>query len=77
MLFHFLYEDVKHLRLHKLLDKMAVGLVLGGLAESLLVENTWLAPAAFMLHVAGKVAHRVHEERQEGLRDNPVQLLCS
>ena len=77
MLFHLLYEDVKHLCLHKMLNKMAIGLMLCGLAEALSVEDAGLPSTASTLHMAPKVSDRLHKERQESLRDNPVQLLGS
>lgn len=76
MLFHFLNEYVKHLCLCKELHKMAVGFRLCGLAEALLVEEARLATIASTLHMACKVSDRRHKERQESLRDNPVQLLA-
>lgn len=77
MPFHFLNEDIKHLRLYKELHKMAVGFGLCGLAEALRIEEARLATTASTLHMACKVSNRCNEERQESLRDNLVQLLSS
>lgn len=50
---------------------MLAGLVLGGLAEALLLEHSGL-PTAAAFDMGGEVTHRLHKEGEEGLRDHLV-----
>lgn len=76
LLLHLLDEQVEHLRLEELLDKVPRGLGVDGLVEAPLLENGRLAVSP-ALHVGGVVADGPHEEVQEGLGHHTVQLLSS
>lgn len=74
LLLHLLDEQVKHLCVDELFDKVSRGLGLDGLVEAPLLKHARLSlPTAF--HVRGVMADRPDEEMQEGLRHHPVQLL--
>lgn len=74
LLLHLLDEQVEHLCLDELLDKVSRGLGLDGLVEAPLLKHARLSlPTA--LHVRGVMADCPDEEMQEGLRHHPVQLL--
>jgi len=72
-LLRFLNKEGKHVRPHKLLHKLAVGLGGDGFAEGSLLEG---ARAVFApLDVRGVVANRSDEELDEGFGDERVHLL--
>ena len=73
---HFLDEQVEHLRLEELLDKVARGLGLDGLVEAPLLEDPRLV-AAVARHIVGVMADGLDEERHEGFGDHPVEFLHS
>lgn len=74
LLLHLLDEQVKHLRLDELLDKVPRGLGVDGLVEAPLLEHSRPA-VSVALHVRGVVADGPHEEVQKGLGHHAVQLL--
>lgn len=74
LLLHLLDEQVEHLRLDELLDKVPRGLRVDGLVEAPLLEHGRPA-VAIALHVGRVVADGPHEEVQEGLGHHAVQLL--
>lgn len=71
LLLHLLDEQVKHLRLDKLLDKVPRGLGVDGLVEAPLLKHGRVAVSA-ALHVRGVVADGPHKEVQEGLGHHAV-----
>lgn len=64
LMLHLLDEQVKHLRLDELLDKVSSGLGLDGLVEAPLFEHGPLGTTEF--HVGRVMAHCFHKEIQEG-----------
>lgn len=73
-LFHFLNEEIEHLRLYKFLHKTSSALGFYCFTE---ISSLELAPLVFAVphNVLREVTDSLDKERQESFWDHPVQLL--
>lgn len=70
-------EQVEHLCLNELSDKVPVLLGLHSFEEALFLECSQLFVSSLMLDMICKMSNSFHEKADEGFRHHAVHLLCS